>query len=465
MPESHKSTSYISEAKKEPKNEGFKLISLFTVISLITVLLGKILFSQNNENTFLFAYGITVTWIILLTFFVRYRSYRDPYEKFLHRRKGVLSVEPLVSAMVAVYNEEDTIEECLDSIRAQGYGNMEVLVVNDASTDRTREILDSYKKKHPITVIHLEENQGKKKALAHAMLRAQGSVYAFTDSDSMWARDAVQKCVEILDADPDVGAVSGHTRALNAHTNTLTRIQDSWYEGQFAVRKAFESVFDAVTCVSGPLAVFRKEAIFNFIPAWIHDRFAGQEFKFATDRTLTAFLLGNPYVGQKLKEKYKDSPFVKAIDYPEKEWKVVYTEKARAWTKVPDTFKRFSSQQVRWKKSFIRNMFFMGRFYWRKPFPAALVFYLHILFVFVGPFVVFRHLIYLPLQGNLWSAVLYFSGVVFIGFLFGLDFKKRNKWGSRWRFRPLMSMISTFVLSWFIYYSALTITDMTWRRQ
>lgn len=65
-----------------------------------------------------------------------------------------------------------------------------------------------------------------------------------------------------------MGAVSGHCRALNAETNLLTRIQDCWYEGQFSIKKAFESVFGAVTCVSGPLAAFRRESIYNYIPAW-----------------------------------------------------------------------------------------------------------------------------------------------------------------------------------------------------
>src|SRR5690606_11823048 len=124
------------------------------------------------------------------------------------------------------------------------------------------------------------ENVGKKRALAEAMLVARGTLFAFTDSDSVWESTAIERIVHILEYDKDIGGVSGHTRALNWDDNLLTKVQDSWYEGQFAVRKAFESAFCAVTCVSGPLAVFRREAIFNFIPAWIHDTFLGGEFKF-----------------------------------------------------------------------------------------------------------------------------------------------------------------------------------------
>ncbi|MDL1950623.1 hypothetical protein FBQ97_12535, partial [Acidobacteria bacterium ACD] len=94
---------------------------------------------------------------------------------------------------------------------------------------------------------------------------------AFTDSDSVLAPDAISRCVRALAADPEIGAVSGHARALNRDSNLLTRVQDTWYDGQFGVLKAAESVFGSVTCVSGPLAVFRREAVYNYFPAWADD--------------------------------------------------------------------------------------------------------------------------------------------------------------------------------------------------
>ena len=96
---------------------------------------------------------------------------------------------------------------------------------------------------YPITLIELPVNRGKKGALSAGVLRAHGSIVAFADSDTVWARDAVEMAVPIFLGNPDVGAVSGHCRALNADNNLLTKIQDSWYEGQYSVRKAFESVF------------------------------------------------------------------------------------------------------------------------------------------------------------------------------------------------------------------------------
>lgn len=368
-----------------------------------------------------------------------------------------------MSCMVAVYNEEKVIEQCILSLLEQSYGNKEVIFVNDGSTDKTGEILDEYARTGQIRVVH-QKNAGKKRALGRAMREAKGEIFAFSDSDSVWAVDAIETIVPVFNVFPDVGAVSGHFRLKNARVNILTKAQDAWAEGQFAIRKAFESYYGAVTCVSGPLAVFRRSAIYNYIAAWEQDTFLGQEFKFATDRTLTGFVLGSSYVGKELKKKYVHEDCVQSVDYPEREWRVVYSKSAKSWTILPETFKALIKQHTRWKKSFIRNTFFTGSFYWRKPFPTALVYYLHVLFVVIGPLVAFRHLIYLPIQGNALAAFLYIGGIVFIGFMFGLAYRLENKNCHLWMYRPVMSLLSTLILSWLVYYSAFTIKKMVWHR-
>ncbi len=444
------------------KSDLRRFAELAVLMAILLVLLGKIFFGQENGLTALFIYGLLVTSIVLLTFICAFLYYVDPYETAVI--KDVPGGKYFVSCMVAVKDEEENIARCIDSMLNQTYQRKEVIVVNDASTDGTLAILKEYERAGKIILIDLKVNGGKKRALSRAMEIAKGDIFAHTDSDSVWAPDAIEKIEKIFESDPDIGAVSGHGRALNGDHNFLTKIQDSWMEGQFSMRKAFESVFNSVTCVSGPLAVFRKEAIFNLIPAWENDYFLGQEFKFATDRTMTGFVLGHKTVSDKLKKKHSDSHFVKLVDYPARDWKVVYSKAARSWTIVPDTFARLMKQQVRWKKSFIRNVFFTGFFYWKKPLPVAFVYYAHILFVVCGPFIVIRHLIYLPLQGDFLAAVLYIAGICFIGYMFGLAYKLENPDSDRWIYRPFMSLMSTFVFSWLLYYSAATIKKMTWHR-
>lgn len=449
------------------KKLSYGIVIPFFISALLAILIGKLIVNDHTQDPFLYTYGLIVTAALIIVIGLRYLLYVDPYQRALQifdSEPERVAPAPFVSIMVAVYNEEEFIEQCLNSLLAQSYDQYEILVCNDASTDNTRTILERYATNPRVTVVNLTKNVGKKRALAEVILRAKGSVLIFTDSDSVLGVHAVERVVAIFRTHPNVGGISGHTRANNANTNLLTHIQDTWYEGQFSIRKAFESAFGAVTCVSGPLAAFRREAIFNLIPLWTNDHFLGSEFKFATDRTKTALVLAHPHFTKIAHTYYADSPFLAHHRYPPQSWQVVYSKAARAKTNVPDNLRTFLRQQIRWKKSFIRNIWLTGSFYWRKPLPAAMLYYLRILFVFLGPVIVFRHLIWLPYHGDTYSALLYLSGVLFVGFTFAALHKVENPREDVWVYRPLMNFISTFILSWLIFYSLLTIKKMVWQR-
>ena len=199
----------------------------------------------------------------------------------------------LVSFFVSVRNEEKMIIDCINSMLNQTYKKREIFVVDDASTAQTPKIVeDKFGSNSEIKTIYLKKNIGKKKALAKALKEANGEIFAFTDSDSIWKEDAIEKIVDIFNQNENVGAISGHCNASNANENVLTKMQDAWYEKQYRFRKGFESTFGSVSCVSGPIACYRRAAIYNFIPGWENDTFLGKEFKFATDRTMTGFALG-----------------------------------------------------------------------------------------------------------------------------------------------------------------------------
>ncbi len=438
------------------------LIVVVILISLVLLIIGKAFF-LSPPNVFLLIYGVLVTAVVLLTFSVSLR-YKDPSLEIREMGLEKNMKLPLISCVLAVRNEEKMILKCISSLVNSDYKNKEIIIVNDASTDRTREVLKFYEGVKNVRVINLKINVGKKKAIAEGLKVAKGEIFVFTDSDCVIAPDAISRIIEIFIKDSKIGAVSGHGRALNSSENMLTKIQDSWYETQYSVKKAFESVYGSVCCVSGPLAVFRRSAIYNYIPAWVNDSFLGSEFRFATDRQLTGYVLGSKYIGEKLKKKYASSEFVKNENYPTRDWKIIYCKSAKVLTVVPNTFKRLIRQHVRWKKSFIRNLFFTGTFYWRKKTIPAARFYLGALFVLIGPFIALRHLIYLPLTGDLLSGVYYLGGILFIGSLYGFMYKIEDPESPLWVYRPLMSLLSTLVLSWLIFYSMATIKKMVWHR-
>lgn len=441
---------------------GKHLAAVAILVALIIIINAKLFFS-GSSTTFLFVYGITITTVVLFVFLISLR-YKDPSERL--RRAGLHErmKKPLISCVLAVHNDEKIISRCVESLINSDYPNKEIIVVNDASTDSTAEVLSKYKSAKGVTIINLKENVGKKRAIGQGLRRAKGEIFVFTDSDCVVEPDAISRIVEVFVQDGDVGAMCGHGRALNSTENLLTKIQDSWYETQYSVKKAFESVYGSVSCISGPLAVYRRSAIYNYIPAWENDKFLGKEFRFATDRQLTSYVLGNRQIGLKLKRKYADSDFVKDEDYPIRDWKVLYCKSARVYTVVPNTMKKLIRQHIRWKKSFLRNLFSTGSFYWRKPIIPATKFYLQAAFTLLGPFVALRHIVYLPINGNLASGAFYLGGIFFIGAMYGLMYKRERPKSKLWIYRPFMSLISTLILSWLIFYSMLTIRKMVWHR-
>lgn len=424
----------------------------------LAAVVGVKLFDVSGDWLFA-AYGAAVMGWTILVLYLSFGTYVDPSVG-----RVTSDWQPRVTVLLAVHNERDQIGDCIRSILATTYSPLEVIVIDDASTDGTAEILKEFARDGRFHLKTLVKNVGKKAALVEGARTATGQVFAFTDSDCRLAPDAIERCVVALRRKPDLGAVSGHARALNSEQNFLTKMQDAWYDGQFGVSKAAEAALGSVTCVSGPLAVFRREAILNYLPAWANDRFVGREFRFATDRQLTGYVLGQAWIGEKLKAMHRDDPLVAKRDYPPRRWRIGYVRSARVWTNVPTTARSFLKQQIRWKKSFTRNLFFTGPFIWRRGIRIGLLYYLHILFVVAAPLMAVRHLIVMPLLGMWFLVLLYLVGIFFKGAVWGMAFRAQNPGSDRWVYRPVMSMVSALLLSWLLIYSVLTLRRGTWSR-
>ncbi len=92
--------------------------------------------------------------------------------------------EKLISVIVPAYNVENYIRRCLDSLVSQTYQNLEIIVVNDGSTDRTGEIIEEYTERYPDKVmLYTRENQGQAEARNFGISKASGEYIGFVDSD------------------------------------------------------------------------------------------------------------------------------------------------------------------------------------------------------------------------------------------------------------------------------------------
>lgn len=110
---------------------------------------------------------------------------------------------PLVSVCIGAYNRKDYIRECVDSALGQTWSRKEIIVVDDASTDGTREILQAYG--DSIRLILRDTNSGICPVTRNQAARAaRGDYVAFLDSDDVWHPDKLRQQVAFMEAHPDI---------------------------------------------------------------------------------------------------------------------------------------------------------------------------------------------------------------------------------------------------------------------
>ena len=103
---------------------------------------------------------------------------------------------PLVSVIVAVYNIEDYVEDCLKTLVSQDYENLEIIVMDDGSTDKSGEICDKFASKK-LRVVH-RKNGGLSDARNCGALEAKGELICFVDGDDKVKKNYVSRLVEAL---------------------------------------------------------------------------------------------------------------------------------------------------------------------------------------------------------------------------------------------------------------------------
>jgi glycosyltransferase involved in cell wall biosynthesis len=114
--------------------------------------------------------------------------------------------EPLVSVVIAVYDGERHLGEAIDSVLGQTWVHLELIVVNDGSTDRTGEVVAARQHDERLRRVD-QENQGVARARNAGIAQARGDLVAFLDADDVWLPDKLERQVEVFRRHPDVGLV------------------------------------------------------------------------------------------------------------------------------------------------------------------------------------------------------------------------------------------------------------------
>lgn len=367
------SLSEYANKKKGRYRLAIALCFLFIVVFAIVLMRAEsVIYFRFNK--YLYMYSIIAASLLLsrYLFGTFYRSVPiDP------------AYTPGVTIIIPCFNEETWIRRTILSAINQDYppDKLEVIIVDDCSNDHSldrikdtvtelQETDQLFRTKDRIRWYKQPKNMGKREAMAVGAKLSKKELLVFVDSDSFLDPFAVRNIVQPF-KDEKMGGVSGRTDVANTYTNSLTKMQSVRYYIAFRIMKAAEGYFDAVTCLSGPLSCYRKDLVLKYSDAWLHQTFLGQRATFGDDRSMTNFIL--------------------------RHHRTTYQDTAVCSTIVPNSHAMFLKQQMRWKRSWLRESLIAARYMWRKEPFMAIFFYMGFIVPIIAPFIVIFNLVYVPL--------------------------------------------------------------------
>ena len=234
-------------------------------------------------------------------------------EKFRPSPPDHPGYQPTVTVLIPAYNEEAAILDTIRSVLASNYPKLEVLVIDDGSTDHTAELVRENFGRDSRVRLLLQPNRGKPTALNHGLAEATGEIVVSIDADTIVDPDAIPLLVRHF-ADPNVGAVAGNVKVMNRN-RWLTRWQALEYiTSQNLEKRAFD-LLNCIPVVPGAAGAWRADVLKS------HGGFSGDTVAEDTDLTLTIRREG---------------------------WKILYDEDAIGRTEVPETVEALIRQRFRW---------------------------------------------------------------------------------------------------------------------
>jgi len=128
---------------------------------------------------------------------------------------------PKLSIVTCIYNTEKYLKESLDSIFSQTFRDFELILINDASTDNTGKIIQTYEHYPEVTVLQNQYNEGVPYSRNRGLLQAAGEYVAIHDADDISLSYRLQKQVMFLDSNPNITVVGGHAIRISDQGKVL----------------------------------------------------------------------------------------------------------------------------------------------------------------------------------------------------------------------------------------------------
>ncbi|MDD5749965.1 MAG: glycosyltransferase [Patescibacteria group bacterium] len=358
-----------------------------------------------------------------------------PWQDIVHRLKhyrffDFKKYNPLVSVMIPAWNEEVGILATVNSLLASRYRNMEIIIINDGSTDSSDKIIRDFIKKHKnslykdISINYFyQENSGKGSALNRAIALAKGDILVSIDADCVVDPGAIGAFVAEF-KDPKVMGAVGNVKIGNKDSMIGT-VQYLEFLFSFYFKRA-ESLIGSIYIIGGAAGAFRRE-VFERVGLYSTNNIT-------EDIELTV--------------RMQDAGM-----------KIIYVPKAIVYTEGASDLTGLKKQRLRWKmgrfQTFFqhRHLFFSTKKKHNKYLSMIvmpLAVFSEIQLLFELPFVIFLYVFSL-LNSDFTS---FMSGVVIVGFMFVIQFMFYEKSARRWSFVALAP------IGWMLFYIA-TYVEMT----
>jgi len=270
------------------------------------------LFSVASFNNLMFILFYSILFIFLLRLSIL--LYLASKHK---KRKNLPDVgnrfHPLVSVVIAAYNEEKVIRRTVESVLKSDYENVEVIVVDDGSKDQTSKIVTENFATNEMLQLIKKKNGGKASAINMGIKKANGEIIVAIDADTIISPEAISLLVRHF-IDEKIAAVSGNIKVGNMR-NLLTIWQHVEYVTGFNLEKRAYAMLNCVTVVPGAIGAWRKK-VFEEIGYFTADTLAED-----TDMSLKILRKG---------------------------YKIAIDEDAYAYTEAPENSRDFLKQRYRW---------------------------------------------------------------------------------------------------------------------
>ena len=262
--------------------------------------------------TFYYPLVMSILWITAALY---YFFYREREVKTRPDQPPEHEVWPSVSFIVPCHNESENIRDTVHSLLNQDYPDFEIIVINDASTDATEEVLSELTSQHKqVRVIQFAQNQGKAMGLRVASLAARNEILVCLDGDALLTTQATRWLAHHFIIGPRVGAVTGNPRVRN-RTTLLGRIQVGEFSSIIGLLKRAQRIYGRIFTISGVVAAFRKVAVHQV-----------------------------DYWGLDVMTEDIDISWRLQLNH----WDIRYEPNALCWILMPETFAGLWRQRLRW---------------------------------------------------------------------------------------------------------------------